>query len=109
MHAEEVADNESGGSLIVYKQVSSKSNCNNSNNIVSGDSISKGINAKNLKSRLYNADCRCRFFGNARSKHLYHYICPNLNEADVITDIAILHIGREMTFLNSRVTVIMIL
>lgn len=109
MHAEEVADNESGGSLIVYKQVSSKSNCNNSNNIVSGDSISKGINAKNLKSRLYNADCRCRFFGNATSKHLYHYICPNLNEADVITDIAILHIGREMTFLNSRVTVIMIL
>ena len=94
MHADEVVHNEPGDSLIVSDHGSYKNTHNSSNNIVFfGDSIPKGINIKNLKSRLYNAYCSCRFFGGATSKHFYHYIHPSLNETNMLTDIAVLHMG----------------
>ena len=72
---------------------------NNINNIVFlGESVSKGINIKNLKTQLYNATCSCRFFGNATSKHFHHHICPNLNK----TDIAAFHVGTN-DIINSEV------
>ena len=94
MHADEVAHNEPGDSLIVSDYGSYKNTHNSSNNIVFfGDSIPKGINIKNLKSQLYNAYCSCRFFGGATSKHFHHYIHPSLNETNMLTDIAVLHMG----------------
>ena len=90
MHVEEVVHNEPVGSPIVSNQVSNKSINNSSNNIVLfGASILKRINVKNLKSGLYNGNCRCRFFGGATSKHFHHYIPPTLNETDVITDVVV--------------------
>ena len=55
------------------------------------------MNIKNLSSRLYNANCICRFFGSAKSKHFHHHIHPTLDEKDVITDVAVLHIGTNDT------------
>ena len=44
-----------------------------SNNIVIfGGSIPKGINIWNLNTRLSTANCKCRFFGSATSKHFHH-------------------------------------
>ena len=64
------------------------------NNIVSFDnSILKGINIWNLNTRLSTANCKCRFFGGATSKHLHHYFQPMLNERNVKTDIAVLYMG----------------
>ena len=64
------------------------------NNIVTfGDSIPKGINIWNLKTRLSTANCKCSFFGGATSKHFHHYIQPTLNKKNVKTDIAVLHMG----------------
>ena len=94
MYADEMVHNEPGDSLIVSDQGSNKNTHNSSNNIVFfGDSIPKDINVKNLKSRLYNANCSCRFFGGATSKHFHHYISPTLNEANMIKNIAVLHTG----------------
>ena len=91
MHVEEVVHNEPVGSPIVSNQVSNKNINNSSNNIVLfGASILKRINVKNLKSGLYNGNCRCRFFGGATSKHFHHYIPPTLNETDVITDVVVI-------------------
>ena len=61
--------------------------------VFSGDSIPKSINIENLKSRLYNPNCSCRFSGDATSKHFHHYIRSTLNEKDVMTDIVVLHMG----------------
>ena len=90
VHVEEVVHNEPVGSPIVSNQVSNKNINKSSNNIVLfGASILKRINVKNLKSGLYNGNCRCRFFSGATSKHFHHYIPPTLNETDVITDVAV--------------------
>ena len=61
--------------------------------VIFGDSIPKGINIRNLNTRLSTANCKCRFFGGATSKHFHHYIQPTLNETNVKTDIAALHMG----------------
>ena len=75
VYVEEVVHNKPGSSLIVLDEVSNKNIHISRNNIAFlGDSIPKGINAKNLKSRLYNANCSCHFFGVAISKHFHHYI-----------------------------------
>ena len=42
--------------------------CNNI--VIFGDSIPKCINIQNLNTRLSTANCKCRFFGGATSKHL---------------------------------------
>ena len=95
--------NETGNSLIVWNQVWNKHIRNNRNDIVFfGDSIPKDINIKNLRSRLYKANCSCCPFGGATSKHFHHYICPTLNETNVITDIAVLHMGTN-DIINSEV------
>ena len=95
--------NETGNSLIVWDQVSNKHIRNNRNDIVFfGDSIPKDINIKNLRSRLYKANCNCCPFGGATSKHFHHYICPTLNETNVITDIAVLHMGTN-DIINSEI------
>ena len=43
------------------------------NIVIFGDSIPKGINIRNLNTRLTTATCKCRFFGVATSKHFHHY------------------------------------
>ena len=53
----------------------------------------KSTNTKNLKSRLYTANCSYIFFSGATSKHFHHYICPTLSGKDAITDIAVLHMA----------------
>ena len=63
------------------------------NIVIFGDSIPKGINIRNLNTRLSTANCKCRFFVGATSKHFHHYIQPTLNEKNVKTDIAVLHMG----------------
>ena len=64
-----------------------------SNIVIFGSSIPKGINIWNLNNRLSTANCKCRFFGGDTSKHFHHYIQPMLNEKNVKTDIAVLHMG----------------
>ena len=92
VHVEEVVHNEPSVSLIVLNQVSNKNiNSSNNNIVFFGTSILKRINVKNLKSKFYNGKCKCRFFGGATSKYFHNYIHPTLNETDVITDIAVLH------------------
>ena len=61
------------------------------NIVIFGDSIPKGTNIRNLNTRLSTANCKCRFFGGATSKHLHHYIQPTLNEKNVKTDIFVLY------------------
>ena len=61
--------------------------------MIFGDSIPKGINIRNLNTRLSTANCKCRFFGGATSKHFHHYIQPTLNEENIKTDIAVLYMG----------------
>ena len=98
VHVEEVVHNEPGSD-----QVSNKNMNNSSNNLVFfGDSISKIINVKNLKSRLYSANCNYCFFDGATSKDFRHYIRQTLNETDVITNIAVLH-KRTNDITNSEV------
>ena len=63
------------------------------NIVIFGDSIPKGINIRNLNTRLSTANCKCRFFGGVTSKHFHHYIQPTSNEENVKTDIAVLHMG----------------
>ena len=63
------------------------------NIIIFGDSIPKGINIRNLNTWLSTANYKCRCFGGATSKHFHHYIQPRLNEKNVKTDIAVLHMG----------------
>ena len=63
-----------------------------------GDSIPKGINIRNLNTRLSTATCKCRYFGGATSKHFHHYIQPTLNETNFKTDIAVLHMGTSNIF-----------
>ena len=59
--------------------------------MIFGDSLPKGINIRNLNTRLSTANCKCRFFGGATSKHFHHYIQPTLNKENIKTDIAVLH------------------
>ena len=49
---------------------------------------------RNLNTRLSTVNCKCRFFDGPISKHFNHYIQPTLNEKNVKTDIAVLHMGR---------------
>ena len=63
------------------------------NIVIFGDSIPEGINIRNLNTRLSTANCKCRFFGGATSKHFHHYMQPMLNKKNVKTDIAVLHMG----------------
>ena len=65
--------------------------CNNI--VIFDDIIPKGINIRNLNTRFSTANCKCRYFGGATSKHLHYYIQPTLNEKNVKTDIAVLHMG----------------
>ena len=69
--------------------------------MIFGDSIPKGINIRNLNTRLSTVNCNCRFFDGARSKHFHHYIQPTLNEKNVKTDIAVLNMGTN-DILNSE-------
>ena len=81
---------------VVLRQTDNDNNAPSDtyNNIVSFDnSILKGINIWNLNTRLSTANCKCRFFGGATSKHLHHYFQPMLNERHVKTDIAVLYMG----------------
>ena len=61
--------------------------------VIFGDSIPEGINIRNLNTRLNTAKCKCRFFGGATSEHFHHYIQQTLNEKNVKTEIAVLHMG----------------
>ena len=63
--------------------------------VIFGDSIPKGINIRNLNTRLSTANCKCPFgsFGVATSKHFHHYIQTTLNETNGKTDTAVLHMG----------------
>ena len=63
------------------------------NIVIFRGSICKGINIRNLNTRLSTANCKCRFFGGATSKHFHHYIQSTLNGKNVKTDIAVLHRG----------------
>ena len=63
------------------------------NIVIFGDSVPKGINIRNLNTRLSTANCKCRFFGGATSKHFHHYIQLTLNETNVKIDIAVLHMS----------------
>ena len=54
-----------------------------------------------MNTRLSTANCKCRFFVGATSKHFHHYIQPTLNEKNVKTDIAVLHMG-ENDILNAE-------
>ena len=52
------------------------------NTVIFGDSLPKGINIRNLNTRLSTANCKCRFFGGAlhsanakRRKHQNRYCC----------------------------------
>ena len=71
------------------------------NIVIFGDSIPKGTNIRNLNTRLSTANCKCRFFGGATSKHLHHYIQPTLNEKNVKTDIFVLYM-RTNDILNAE-------
>ena len=51
-----------------------------------------------MNTRLSTANCKCRFLGGATSKHFHHYIQPTLNEKNVKTDTAILHMGTNEIF-----------
>ena len=73
--------------------------CNNI--VIFADSIAKGINIRNFNTRLSTAYCKCRFFGSATSKHFHHYIQPTLNEANVKTDITVVHMGTNY-ILNAK-------
>ena len=73
--------------------------CNNI--VIFDDIIPKGINIRNLNTRFSTAHCKCRYFGGATSKHLHYYIQPTLNEKNVKTDIAVLHMGTN-DFLNAE-------
>ena len=46
-----------------------------------------------MNIRLSTANCKCRFFGGATSKHFYHYIQPTLNEENIKTNVAVLYMG----------------
>ena len=61
--------------------------------IIFGDSMHKGINIRNLNTRLSTADCKCCLFGGATSKHFHHYIQPTLNEKNAKTDISVPYMG----------------
>ena len=63
------------------------------NIVIFGDSIPKGINIRNLNTRLSTANWKCRFFGGAASKHFHHYIQPTLNKKNVKTDSSVLHMS----------------
>ena len=65
--------------------------------VIFDDGIPKGINIRNLNTRLTTANCKCRFFGNAIWKHFYQYIQPTLNETNVKTDIAVLNMRANDT------------
>ena len=56
----------------------------------------------NVNSRLYNANCRCRFFGGATSKYFLHYIRPTFKEINVIADVPVSHMGTN-DIMNSEV------
>ena len=71
------------------------------NIVIFGDHIPKGINIRNLNTRLSTANCKCHFFGGAISKHFHHYIQPALNEENVKTDIAVLDM-RTNDILNAE-------
>ena len=68
------------------------------NIVIFGDSIHKCINIRNLNARFSNANCKCLFFGDVTSKHFHHYIQPTLNEKNVKTNIAVLHVGTNDIF-----------
>ena len=63
------SDNDNDTSSYIYKNI-----------VIFGDSIPKGINIWNLNTRLSTANCMCRFFGGATSKHFHHYIQPMPNK-----------------------------
>ena len=54
-----------------------------------------------MNTRLSTAKCKCRFLGGAIPKHFHHYIQPTLNEKNVKTDIAVLHM-RTNDILNAE-------
>ena len=63
--------------------------------VIFGDSIPKGINIRNLNTRLSTANSNCHFFDGATSKHFHHYIQRTLSEKNVKTDIAVLNMGKN--------------
>ena len=90
--------NESSKSSITRNRDRSDNDNNTPSNtynniVIFGNSVPKGIDIRNLNTRLSTANCKCRFFGGATSKHFHHYIQPTLNEKNVKTDIAVLHMG----------------
>ena len=80
-------------SITTNRDRSGDDNNTYNNIVIFGGSIPKGINIRNLNIRLSTANCKCRFFGGATSKHFYHYIQPTLNEENIKTNVAVLHMG----------------
>ena len=78
--------------IVLITMVKTPSDIYN-NIVIFGDGIPKGINIWNLNTRLSTANWKCRFSGGAASKHFHHYIQPTLNQTNVKTDIAVLHMG----------------
>ena len=90
--------NESSKSSITANRERSDNDNNTPSNtynsiVIFGGSICKGINIQNSNTRPSTTNCKCRFFGGVTLKHFHHYIQPTLNEENVKTDIAVLHMG----------------
>ena len=74
------SDNDINTPFDIYKRI-----------VIFDDSILMGIDIWNLNARLSTPNCKCCFFGGATPKKpLYS---ANLNEGNVMTDIAVLHMG----------------
>ena len=63
--------------------------------VIFSGSIPKGINIRNLNTRISTTNSKCRVFGSATPEHFHHYTQPTLNERNVKTYIAVLHMGRN--------------
>ena len=75
------SDNDNNTTSDIYNKI-----------VIFGDSKPKGINIRNFNTQLSTANCKYRFCGGATSKQFHHYIHPTLNETNVKTDIAVLHV-----------------
>ena len=80
--------------------------CNNI--VIFDDIIPKGINIRNLNTRFSTANCKCRYFGGATSKHLHYYIHMGANDIlnaegnkDLIVE-SVIDIAKECVWLGVK-------
>ena len=78
-----------------------------SNIVIFGESIPKGINIRNLNTRLSTANCICRFFDGATSKRVHHYIQLMLNETNVKTDTAV-NMGQMAFLIQTPINILLV-